>query len=162
MVALILLFLMTIAAAGGTIAWLTGIVGTAQEDTNEQLRTDVVLHDVQCFDAGGAGADTMTWTIRNAGEVAVDGNAFDVLVYNGTNGPLQGVDTQFGGSQATIADYGGPADNVLGPDVIFRTPSPQPIEGDGNSINLEAGKQYRIVFEFTNDDVSVEDGCQAG
>lgn len=143
-VATVLLLMMTVAAAGGFYVWQQTITGGQQEETTERLNTELKVKDIQC----DAGADQVDYVLQNSGSATVDASAVTIYQYNVSTGSLWATTTLSDGEIPTGETWGsiaGGAQNTI------------------TAFSFVAGDEYRIQFEFTNQNsYTISGNCQAG
>lgn len=133
-VAVVLLLMMTVAAAGGAYTWVTGIVAQGQEQGSESLNRQVEVRDVSCATGG-----SVDFFLANTGSSSVDANDVTVYQYNVSSGDLMTTSSISNGALSPGSNW-----------------------DSSTSMNaMNAGWQYRIEFEFVNEDGYVIQGnCQ--
>ncbi len=138
-VAIVLLLMMTVAAAGGAYAWVEGIIGDAEGQGEDTLDRDVQLRDLVCYDNS-----TVEFFLANVGTAEVDANAVTIYQYETASGDLMtSTDTSYSGGILAVNDDWS--------------------DTTGSALNaMTAGADYRIEFEFDNEDgYMVTGSCQA-
>lgn len=84
-VSIVLLLMMTIAAAGAAYSWFDQMQTDIQQQARQQLETSVETRDLQCIiDPAG---DQLLVALKNIGKRDIRGDAVDVYVYD-NNGNL--------------------------------------------------------------------------
>lgn len=144
-VAIVLLLMMTVTAAGAAFAWTQGVLQGQQEQTSQRLNTEVTLRSLDC--AAGGSSPELQFYLDNTGSVTVPASAsgsVTVYLYNVSTGDL--VDT---------------VETSRGSDI-------KPGEAWDGSIssfpgaNMKDGLEYKVQFEFTNQgSYTVSGTCQA-
>lgn len=138
--AMILLLMMTVAAAGAAFAWTQGIITGQQEEAEQNLNTELTVRDVQCTASSG----DVDFFLDNTGSATVSAsNDVSVYLYSVSTGDLvNNIDTSHGSDLA-------PGDSWDGT-VSF------------DSADMDNGLDYEVEFEFTNQgSYSVSGTCQA-
>lgn len=140
-VAIVLLLMMTVAAAGGAYTWVTGIIGQGQEEASSSLNRQIEVIDVAC-NAGGT-SPAVDFFLTNSGSTDIDANSVTIYLFNVSTGNL--LDTNSGQSNGNMAPG-----------------SDWPGTADFTAEDMAQGRQYRVEFEFDNEDgYTVEGTCQA-
>ncbi|MDY6773939.1 MAG: archaellin/type IV pilin N-terminal domain-containing protein [Candidatus Nanohaloarchaea archaeon] len=136
-VAVVLLLMMTVAAAGAFYAFTQGIIGGRQEQARQQLNTELQIKGLSCTESG----DDVDFFLVNSGDATVDASDVTLYLYNVSTGELSDTtsasagDIAPGGNWDSTADFGA---------------------------NLVGGLEYRVEFEFTNQgSYTVSGTCQA-
>ncbi|MCJ7478995.1 MAG: hypothetical protein MUP63_02345 [Candidatus Nanohaloarchaeota archaeon QJJ-7] len=139
-VAMILLLMMTVAAAGAAFAWTQGIITGQQEDVETELDTEITVRDMQCASDG-----TVDFFLDNTGSATVSANnTVSVYLYSVSTGDL--VNTTDTSRQGGDMEPGDAWDSTVSFD----------------SADMDNGIDYEIEFEFPNQgSYSVSGTCQA-
>ncbi|MDY6776541.1 MAG: archaellin/type IV pilin N-terminal domain-containing protein [Candidatus Nanohaloarchaea archaeon] len=139
-VAVVLLLLMVVAAAGGVYVWTQGLLGGRQQRAAQELATQLEFRDVQCR-AGSDASDELDFFLVNSGEVTVDGSEVRMYLYSVASGDLVTTRTVTHSDIQPGGTWDGSA--TFGP-------------------NMTSGREYRVEFEFVNQDsYTVTGNCQA-
>ncbi|MDY6776931.1 MAG: archaellin/type IV pilin N-terminal domain-containing protein [Candidatus Nanohaloarchaea archaeon] len=137
-VAVVLLLMMTVAAAGAFYVWTQGLIGGQTGKARQRLSTEMQIMDLSC-DAANDGLD---FFISNTGEASVDAAEVRVYVYNVSTGNLADTTTISRGDIAPGNTWDGTA----------AVPN----------ANLLNGFDYRVQFEFVNQNsYTITETCQA-
>ncbi|MDY6768736.1 MAG: archaellin/type IV pilin N-terminal domain-containing protein [Candidatus Nanohaloarchaea archaeon] len=143
-VAMVLLLMMTVAAAGAAFAWTQGILSGQQQEATQALNTEVAIRGLNCA-AGGASPE-LDFFLNNVGSTTVSASApgsVTVYLYSVSTGNL--VTTESTSHSNDLA----PNDNWDG-------------TLDFSGADMTAGIEYRVEFEFSNQgSYTVSDTCQA-
>ncbi|MDY6769578.1 MAG: archaellin/type IV pilin N-terminal domain-containing protein [Candidatus Nanohaloarchaea archaeon] len=142
-VAMVLLLMMTVAAAGAAYIWTQGIISGQQQEAEQQLNTELTVRDIQC-DADNGRLD---YLFSNTGDQAIDASAVTVYQYNVSNGNLWAT-TEYTASDDEI-NAGDTWGSLNGESAI-------------TAFTFVNGDEYEIEFEFPNQgSYSVTGTCQA-
>ncbi|MDY6766123.1 MAG: archaellin/type IV pilin N-terminal domain-containing protein [Candidatus Nanohaloarchaea archaeon] len=137
-VAMVLLLMMTVAAAGAAYVWTQGIISGQRQEATQQLNTEITVRDLQC----AAGSGEADFFLDNTGSTTIAASDVTAYLYNvSDNSLITTVDT----SHSDLA----PGANWDGT-VSF-----------GGS-NMASGFEYSVQWEFANQgSYSVSATCQA-
>ncbi|MDY6762027.1 MAG: archaellin/type IV pilin N-terminal domain-containing protein, partial [Candidatus Nanohaloarchaea archaeon] len=83
-VAMVLLLMMTVAAAGAAYVWTQGIITGQQEEAEEQLNTEITVRDLQCTASNG----NVEFFLDNTGSQTVQASDVTVYLYSVADGSL--------------------------------------------------------------------------
>ncbi len=136
-VAIVLLLMMTVAAAGGAYTWVTGIISQGQEEGTNTLNRQIEVMDISCT------GSTVDFFLTNSGSTSVDANSVTIYQYDVSDGSLMTTVDSSNGNMAPGDDW-------------------DQTSGLSGFNSMTAGNEYRIEFEFDNENgYSVEGTCQA-
>ncbi len=137
-VAMVLLLMMTVAAAGAAYIWTQGIISGQQEEAEQQLDTEITVRDLQCTASNGE----IDFFLDNTGSTTVEAGDITVYLYSVADDSLVNtLDT----SASDLA----PGDEWDSTESF-------------DSSDMDAGNDYRVEFEFTNQgSYTISERCQA-
>ncbi len=134
-VAVVLLLMMTIGAAGGAYAWFTQIQDEAQEEADTTLASSFTVKDVRCT------TQEIEIAASNTGDVEFGSDTADVYLYHdGTLARAAEIDLSTAG---------------------FRQPGGFGRVADWLPDNVTAGREYRVEVEVPDSGVTATDRCTA-
>lgn len=157
-IAIVLLLMMTVAAAGAAYTWFSQMQENLQSEATAGLQTELSVKDMVC----DADADEIRLSLKNSGSTSIDVSDVDVFI-DGSDGHLnatvQDADWTSSGSSGTgcgsatceFADAGG-----------FDEATIQLSNADTGSGFLVEGKFYTIEADFSLSDYTLNaGGCLA-
>ncbi len=134
-VAIVLLLMMTVAAAGGTYAYLTGTIQQGQDETTDSLTTAIGVRDVQCH------GSIVTVHLRNDGSTDLASTEMDLY--------LHAEDRLIGTHTANISD------------AAFRQPGGLDRVDAVLPVAMTNRQQHTVELSFPGDDLSTTATCTA-
>lgn len=144
-IAVVLLVMIAVTLIGGVWAWTEGLVSGQQNEADQQLDTRVEYRGLNCAANGD-----IDITVKNTGSIDVSSSSVDVFVYNVSNDNLNGQST----GNSNFLD-GTDNDGTLAVGEVATE------SGVSGGWVFDAGRQYRVQVDFTNQDYSVSSTCQA-
>ena len=145
-IAIVLLLMMTVAAAGAAFVWITEISEKFREKTSQRLGKELKIKSISCED------NNIDVFISNTGDKVIDVVPVNVIVYDYSTGKANSSLSL--SKSETFRDAGGIA--------AFTSPG----EWDQREITLDnefqEGKTYTVEFEFPQDSMEpLSEECKA-
>lgn len=132
-IAVVLLLMMSVTAAGGSYAWITTTTGQAQERTGAQLSTELAVRGLTCH------GSTVALHLSNVGDRAVRSDT--ARLYLSEDGDLLAT------RSVNVTDIG------------FRTPGGNGEVRTVLSAAMDSSRRYTVELELADDRYVVEAGC---
>ncbi len=148
-IAIVLLLMITVAAAGATYVWIQKILSSQQKEINTKLETKLQILQTTCH----AGTNKLELIIINSGKRTVDMSPLDVIVYDssGSVTPITKINVDESSmSNATAWKQAQKPGGYTGPVTLT-------LNG-----KFVAGEYYsKITLRFKNSDYSIDTDCMA-
>lgn len=146
-IAIVLLLMMTVAAAGAAYTWFSQMQERLQSEATRGLQTELSLRDLRC---NAKPTNTMELAVSNSGSTSVDLSDVDVFI-RGSAGHLNSTLLDLDWAGSGFGDPGG-----------FGQVTVQLSNADSGSDFLVDGKFYKVEADFPLADYTLNaGGCLA-